>query len=167
MGSRRATVLAVNREAGILAWLKSCLEAEGFRVFAARDGPTGLELAWRERPALILLDLMPPPPAGCSDSDADGAEMDGFGFLRRLRRENKVGVIVLSRRDDDAIKIATLDSGADDYLTWPCHRLELLVRMHAVLRRLGGGGRAWQDLAGDGEAFQNPKRDAGESGKPG
>ena len=63
--------------------------------------------------------------------------MDGCEFLRRLRRESEAGVIVLSRRDDVAIKLAALESGDDDYLSWSsCSRLELLARMRVVLRRV-------------------------------
>jgi two-component system alkaline phosphatase synthesis response regulator PhoP len=155
------TVLVVHREEGAVAWLKSYLETAGFRVVVARDGPAALDLARREPPALVILDLMPPAPAGCSDDDAGGAErcpeippepcpelrrrddeglvegMDGCEFLRRLRRESNVPVIVLGRWDDKGIKLAALESGADDYLTWPYNRLELLARMRAVLRRVG------------------------------
>jgi CheY-like chemotaxis protein len=135
---------------GVVTWLKSCLETAGFRVITARDGPSALDLVHRESPALILLDLMPP--AGCSDDNAGGAErcpevppehdeglvegMDGCEFLRHLRRESNVGVIVLSRRDDEEIKLAALESGADDYLTRPFTPSELLARMRAVLRRV-------------------------------
>ena len=147
------TVLVINHEASSLVWLKSYLEAEGFRVVAARVGPTGLDLAWRERPALILLDLMPPAPDECSDDDVGGAEIDGCEFLRCLRRESNVGAIVLSRRDDDAIKIAALNSGADDYLTWPYKRLELLARMRAVLRRVGGGEHTMPAMVMDKETL--------------
>jgi DNA-binding response OmpR family regulator len=70
--------------------------------------------------------------------------MDGCEFLRRLRRESEAGVIVWSRRDDAAIKLATLESGADDYLTRPCSRLELLARMRAVLRRVRGSKHTMQ-----------------------
>jgi DNA-binding response OmpR family regulator len=102
-----------------------------------RDGPTGLDLARRESPALILLDLMPPAPAEGSNGEAGGSAMDGCEFLHRLRCEGSAGVIVWSRRDDEAIKLAALESGADGYLTWPsCSRLELLARMRAVLRRV-------------------------------
>jgi DNA-binding response OmpR family regulator len=144
------TVLVVIRQEGAIAWLKSYLETAGFRVVSARDGTAALDLARREPPALILLDLMPQ--AGCSNDDAGGAErcpevppehdeglvegMDGCEFLRRLRRESNVGVIVLSRCDDEAIKVAALESGADDYLTRPFNPSELLARMHAVLRRV-------------------------------
>lgn len=132
------TVLVVNREEHTVAWLKSDLETAGFRVITARDGPTGLDLARRESPALILLnDLMPLAPAEGSNGDAGGPEMDGCEFLRRLRRESEAGVIMLSRWDDEAIKLAALESGADDCLTRPCNRLELLARMRAVLRRVG------------------------------
>jgi two-component system alkaline phosphatase synthesis response regulator PhoP len=130
------TVLLINREESTVAWLKSGLETAGFRVITAQDGPTGLDLARSESPALILLDLMLPALAEGSNGDTGGAEMDGCKFLRRLRRESKAGVIVLSRRDDEAIKLAALQSGADDYLTRSCSRLELLARMRAVLRRV-------------------------------
>jgi DNA-binding response OmpR family regulator len=131
------TVLVINREESTVAWLKNNLETAGFHVITARDGPTGLDLARHERSALILLDLMSPAPAEGSNGDVGGAEMDGCEFLRRLRRESEAGVIVLSRRDDVAIKLAALESGADDYLTWSsCSRLELLARMRVVLRRV-------------------------------
>jgi DNA-binding response OmpR family regulator len=137
-------VLVINREEHTIAWLKSDLETAGFCVITARDGPTGLDLARRESPALILLGLMSPTPAGCSNGDVGEVEMDGCEFLRRLRRESGTGVIVLSRWDDEAIKLAALESGADDCLTWPCSRLELLARMRAVLRRVERHFRRWR-----------------------
>ena len=78
---------------------------------------------------------MPPAPAGCSPDDAGGVEMDGCQFLRLLRRKSNVGAIVLSCRDDKAIVLAALEAGADDYLTWPCHRLELLARLQTISRQ--------------------------------
>ncbi len=63
-----------------------------------------------------------------------------------LRRESKAGVIVLSCRDDEAIGLATLESGADDYLTWPYSWLELLAQMRALLRRVGGSKYTIPDL---------------------
>ena len=142
------TVLVVNREEGAVARLKDYLEADGLRVVIARDGPAGLDLAHRESPPLILLDLMPPAPAGCSTGGLGWNEngMDGCEFLRRLRRESKAGVIVVSRRDDVVTEVAALESGADVYLRWPCSRLELLARIRALLRRADGGEYAvWQN----------------------
>ena len=129
------TVLVVHRDRGNAAWLKDYLEKAGFRVVAAQDGLTGLDLARRESPALTLLDLTPPAPHGRSGDDASEWEMDGCEFLRRLRRESIAGVIALSRRDDEATVLAALRAGADDCLAWPCSRIELLALMRAVLRR--------------------------------
>ena len=79
--------------------------------------------------------------------------MDCREFLRRLRRESNVPVIVLGRRDDEEIKLAALESGADDYVTWPYNRLELLARMRAVLRRVRGSKHTMQTtVIGEGYA---------------
>ena len=129
------TVLVVHRDRGDVAWLNDYLEKAGFRVVVAQDGLTGLDLARRESPELVLLSLTPPAPAERSDDDASRLEMDGWEFLRRLRRESIAGVIALSRRDDEAIVQTALQAGADDCLAWPCSRIELLARMRAVLRR--------------------------------
>ena len=129
------TVLVVHRDRGDVAWLNDYLEKAGFRVVVAHDGRAGLDLARRESPALILLNLTPPAPHGHSGDDASEWEMDGCEFLRRLRRESIAGVIALSRRDDEATVQAALREGADDCLAWPCSRIELLARMRAVLRR--------------------------------
>lgn len=129
------TVLVVNRDRGDIAWLKDCLEKAGFRVAVAQDDLTGLDLARRESPELILLNLTPPAPHGRSGDDAGKREMDGWEFLRRLRRESSAGVIALSRRDDEGTVLAALRAGADDCIAWPCSRIELLARMRAVLRR--------------------------------
>ena len=129
------TVLVVNRDRGDAAWLNDYLEKAGFRVVVAQDGLTGLDLARRESPALILLNLTPPAPAEHSDNDASRLEMDGCEFLHRLGRESKTGVIASSRRDDEATVLEALRAGADDCLAWPCSRIELQDRMRAVLRR--------------------------------
>jgi DNA-binding response OmpR family regulator len=133
--SAMTTVLVVHRDRGNVAWLNDCLEKAGFRVVVAQDGLTGLDLARRESPELILLNLTPLAPHGRSSDDASEREGDGCEFLRRLRRESKAGVIALSRRDDEATVQAALQAGTDDCLAWPCSRIELLARLRAVLRR--------------------------------
>ncbi len=139
-----AKVLVVNRDRHVIDWLRSCLEADGFGVLAASDGASALDLLASEAPSLVLMGFTPPT-EHCTD-DAGQAQMDSFQLLRRLRLESDVGVIVLSREADEEIKLYFLDSGADDYLTWPCNRRELLARIRAVVRRthgnaprLGGG----------------------------
>jgi DNA-binding response OmpR family regulator len=127
-----AKVLVVHRDKDFVDWLRAHLEADGFRVLAASDGPSALDLLSSEAPALVLMDFMPP---RSSMDSASGAPMDSFQLLRRLRLKSDVGVIVLSRETDEEIKLYFLDSGADDYLIWPCHRRELLARIRAVVRR--------------------------------
>jgi two-component system KDP operon response regulator KdpE len=116
------TVLVVDDEPQIVRALRIALAARGYRVLAAGNGETALEVAAGERPDLVLLDLGLP-------------GVDGVEVLRRLRSFSDVPVIVLSVREGQADKVAALDAGADDYLTKPFGVEELLARIRAALRR--------------------------------
>lgn len=98
------------------------LEKEGYTVFAADNGLTGLELARQHQPSLVVLDIMLP-------------KLDGLSVCRSLRREMDMPIIMLSARAEEIDKIVGLDAGADDYLTKPFSLGELLARIRAVLRR--------------------------------
>jgi two-component system, OmpR family, alkaline phosphatase synthesis response regulator PhoP len=116
-------VLVVDDEPSIVQLSKLYLERDGYRVIEAGDGKTALEMIWRERPALVLLDIMLP-------------EVDGLEVCRTLRAEkNQVPVIMVSARDEDLDKILGLELGADDYLTKPFNPRELVARVKALLRR--------------------------------
>jgi two-component system alkaline phosphatase synthesis response regulator PhoP len=116
-------VLVVDDEPSIVQLSRLYLERDGYRVVAAGDGRQALETIRRERPALVLLDIMLP-------------EIDGLEVCRTLRSEkNQVPVIMVSARDEDIDKILGLELGADDYLTKPFNPRELVARVKALLRR--------------------------------
>jgi len=115
-------ILVVDDDHKIVDLAKMYLEKDGYRVIAAYDGRAALELARRERPALIVLDLLLP-------------EMDGRDVCRTLRAESSVPIIMLTARTEDADKLVGLELGADDYITKPCNFRELVARVRAVLRR--------------------------------
>jgi two-component system OmpR family response regulator len=115
-------ILIVDDEKQIVEIVKAYLEREGFRTVVAYDGKTGLELARKEQPALIVLDLMLP-------------EMNGWDVCRALRAESDVPIIMLTARDDTTDKIVGLELGADDYVSKPFDPKELVSRVRAVLRR--------------------------------
>jgi DNA-binding response OmpR family regulator len=116
-------VLVVDDEPSIVQLSRLYLEREGYRVIDAGDGLTALEIIRRERPALVLLDIMLP-------------GMDGLEVCRSLRAEkNQVPVIMVSARDEDIDKILGLELGADDYLTKPFNPREMVARVKALLRR--------------------------------
>lgn len=100
------------------------------------DAQAALERVSSPSLSLVLIEFVPPGPTACG---ADCADLDSFRLLRRLRLESDVGVIFLSRERDEALKLYFLDSGADDYVLWPCRHSELILRMRAVLRRTGRG----------------------------
>lgn len=101
------------------------LEREGYRVLTASTGRQALDAFRRERPDLIVLDLMMP-------------EIDGLDVCRRIRQESAVPVIMLTARSEDADKLVGLELGADDYVTKPFSPRELVARVRAVLRRTSG-----------------------------
>jgi len=116
-------ILVVDDERQIVDIVRAYLERDGYRVLTAYDGRQALDLAGRERPALLILDLMLP-------------EMSGWDVMRALRRVSDAPVIMLTARDDPTDKVVGLELGADDYVVKPFDPKELLARVRAVLRRL-------------------------------
>ncbi len=121
-----ARILVVDDEKRIVDIVKAYLERDGYRVIGACDGKSGLELARREHPDLIILDLMLP-------------EISGWDVCRTLRKESDVPIIMLTARDETSDKIVGLELGADDYVTKPFDPKELVVRVKAVIRRYRTG----------------------------
>ncbi len=122
--STQRPILVVDDDRKIVALVRAYLEREGFRVIVAYDGREALRKARTEDPALIVLDLMLP-------------EVDGFEVMRLLRAEGDVPVLMLSARSSLPERIIGLEKGADDYLPKPFSPAELVVRVKAVLRRIG------------------------------
>jgi two-component system alkaline phosphatase synthesis response regulator PhoP len=118
-------VLIVEDDPGILLNLKDEFESYGCTVFSAEDGGKGLTQARKEKPDLIILDLMLP-------------VMDGYEVCRELRNEgNKTPIIMLTAKTQEIDKVLGLELGADDYVTKPFSLRELMARVKAVLRRTG------------------------------
>ncbi|MFN8556563.1 MAG: response regulator transcription factor [Dehalococcoidia bacterium] len=115
-------VLVVEDDPTLTAALRYNLEREGFRCLVAGDGARALELARRDRPSLILLDVMLP-------------GIDGLEVCRRIRSESNVPIIMLTARVDEVDRVVGLEVGADDYVTKPFSMRELLARVRAALRR--------------------------------
>jgi len=119
------TILLIEDEKNIVELVRYNLEREGYRVLIARDGETGLQMIDRERPDLILLDLLLP-------------QLDGLEVCRRLKQHStsrQTPVIMLTAKAAEADKVAGLELGADDYVTKPFSPRELVARIRAILRR--------------------------------
>lgn len=122
-------ILVVDDEPKVARLARDYLEKNGFRVLIAADGPSALASARRERPDLVILDLLLP-------------GMDGREVCRRLRRESDVPVIMLTALAEESDQIAGLEIGADDYITKPFSPRALVARVRAMLRRSQGQLRA-------------------------
>ncbi len=123
-----AKILVVDDEPSILNLVKAYLEKEGYQVYTASDGPSGLKAARAYRPDLIVLDIMLP-------------GMDGLEVLSHLRRDSDAYVILLTAKTEETDRVIGLTVGADDYVTKPFSPRELVARVKAALRRLGTGSR--------------------------
>jgi two-component system, OmpR family, response regulator len=115
-------VLIVEDDPNLLETLKYNLRKEGYDVVMASDGEQALEVARREKPDLIILDIMLP-------------KINGFEVCRILRKEMTVPILILTAKADETDKIVGLEIGADDYMTKPFSMRELLARVRAMLRR--------------------------------
>ncbi len=125
-------ILVVDDEPDIVALVVYHLAKAGYRVTSAATGPDALALAARDRPALVVLDLMLP-------------GMSGFDVLSRLREDAQmagVAVLMLTARKEEPDRIRGLELGADDYLTKPFSPQELVLRVGAILRRVGNAGES-------------------------
>ncbi|MGP3961855.1 response regulator transcription factor [Nonomuraea sp. 3N208] len=125
-------ILVVDDEPKIRMTLRGYLEADGFEVLEAADGPSGLASAVRERPDLIVLDVMLP-------------GLDGFEVLRRIRATRQVPVILLTARTEEVDRVIGFTAGSDDYVTKPFSARELALRARAILRRAEGPAQAAEE----------------------
>ena len=116
-------VLVVEDEPALVETLEYSLTRQGYKVSTAMDGLAALETARRERPDLIVLDVMLP-------------RLDGFEVCRILRQEMSMPILMLTARTDEVDKVVGLEVGADDYLTKPFSMRELVARVKALLRRV-------------------------------
>lgn len=119
----KKTILLVEDEESLIAYLQPELEFEDYQVLTATDGEMGWKLYQKEEDQidLVILDWMI-------------ANLDGLEVLRRIRKQSAKPVIMLTARDYVGDKVAGLDSGADDYITKPFEIEELLARIRVVLR---------------------------------
>jgi len=118
-------ILVVDDEPKIVKLTRDYLEKDGFRVISAGNGAVALEMARREHPDLVVLDLLLP-------------DMDGWEVCRSLRRETDVPIIMLTARSEESDQIVGLELGADDYITKPFSPKTLVARVRALLRRTQG-----------------------------
>src|SRR5262245_60683159 len=117
-----ARILLVDDEPAIVETVRAYLEAEGYAVQTAADGPEALTLARSFHPDVIVLDLMLP-------------GLDGLEVLRRLRQASDVYVLLLTAKTHETDKVVGLTIGADEYVTTPFSPRELIARVKALLRR--------------------------------
>lgn len=129
-------VLVVDDEPDIVALCAYHLAKAGYRVATAASGSDALEQARAQRPALVVLDLMLP-------------GISGYDVLQQIRADDalkQIPVLMLTARREEADRIQGLTLGADDYLTKPFSPQELVLRVGAILRRVGSSGASGQDV---------------------
>ena len=136
-------ILVVDDEAVLVETIAYNLEQAGYQVTTASDGASALEAVRCETPDLIILDIMLP-------------EMDGLEVCRQLRRESTtstIPILMLTAKGDEIDKVVGLEVGADDYVTKPFGRRELLARVRALLRRAdypsAGEGHSTQEASSE------------------
>jgi DNA-binding response OmpR family regulator len=122
-----STILVVDDEPALLATIAYNLRKDGHQVLTAADGALALDVARREQPDLIVLDLMLP-------------KVDGLEVCRAIRQSpapalRTVPILMLTAKVDEVDKVVGLELGADDYVTKPFSMRELLARVKAMLRR--------------------------------
>jgi len=119
-------VMVVDDEDSLLEAIRYALSREGMEVVTARDGGQAVLDFERERPDLLVLDLMLP-------------GLSGWDVCRRVRASSQVPILMLTARDNEVDRVVGLEMGADDYVTKPFSLRELVARVRALLRRASQG----------------------------
>jgi DNA-binding response OmpR family regulator len=132
-----ARILVVDDDADVRDLVRELLERAGHSVRTAAEGREALRLLYDVRPQLIVLDVSMP-------------DLDGWATLERVRDITDVPVLMLTARDGELEKVRGLKAGADDYVTKPFGRQELLARVEALLRRAGGSDVPARETHDDG-----------------
>ena len=118
----KKTILVVDDEESIVDLLVYHLQKEGYDTMQAYDGVTAVDMALKEKPDLILLDVMLP-------------KMDGISACKRIRYSLNVPILMISAKDTELDKVVGLEMGADDYITKPFQHREVMARVKANLRK--------------------------------
>lgn len=116
-------ILVVDDDVRLCRLLNQYLSKEGYKISIATDGKQMRKIFERERPNLIILDLLFP-------------HEDGLTLAKELRAKSDIGIIILTSKHESVDKIVGLEIGADDYITKPFDKRELLARIRSVLRRM-------------------------------
>ena len=139
-------IVVIDDEPSIVKLVTAYLKPEGYEVYTAGDGPSGLKAVRAYKPDLVVLDIMLP-------------GMDGLELLQHLRRESQAYVILLTAKTEETDKIVGLSIGADDYVTKPFSPRELTARVKAALRRMQVSQTAGSEIGV--LAFLHLRMDAG------
>ena len=122
INNRNEKILIVDAELDIRQILEMRLSIRGYDVIVATDGEQALKLFNKEKPDLVVLDIMLP-------------QIDGYGVCTALRKKSKVPIIMLTALGDISDRVTGLELGADDYVVKPFSPKELEARIRSVLRR--------------------------------
>ncbi len=145
-------ILVVDDEPAMVGAVTALVGTAGHQVITAYDGDTALRRFEEEAPDLVLLDLAMP-------------GRDGVEVCREIRRTSQTPIIVLTGEADELAKVEALDAGADDYVTKPFGKQELLARIRAVMRRLEGGDLPAGGLHAGGLAIDTGRHEASVDGR--
>lgn len=129
MSNNKYKILLIEDESNIRSFVEAVLNANGYETLSASSCAQGLMMYSSHTPDLAILDLGLP-------------DRDGLEFLRTVRTESAVPILVLSARTSEADKVSALDSGANDYITKPFSTAELLARVRAAIRTSRAGSEA-------------------------
>jgi len=146
-------ILVVDDEPKVARLARDYLEKNGFRVLTASDGQSALTTARREKPDLVILDLMLP-------------QIDGREVCRILRRESDVPIIMLTALSEEIDQVTGLEIGADDYITKPFSVRALVARVRALLRRTRGEIKAPNIIRAGGLEIDSEKYSVTFNGTP-